>query len=127
MTTEESPAAKHLASSTSPLLSDSAYNKLKWVAQYFLPAVGTLYFALAMTWGLPNPEQVLGTVTALDIFLGAILGFSKKSYEKSDAKYDGALIVDTSDDSKDVYRLEVDQLGDMPGKNEITLKVLPPA
>lgn len=127
MTTEESPAAKHLASSTSPLLSDSAYNKLKWVAQYFLPAVGTLYFALAMTWNLPNPEQVLGTVTALDIFLGAILGFSKKSYENSDAKYDGALIVDTSDESKDVYRLEVDQLGDMPGKNEITLKVLPPA
>lgn len=124
---EVSPAAEHLASSKSPLLSDGAYNKLKWVAQYFLPAVGTLYFALAMTWGLPNAEQVLGTVTALDIFLGAILGFSKKSYENSDAKYDGALIVDTSDDSKDVYRLEVDQLSDMPGKNEITLKVLPPA
>ena len=124
---EESPAAKHLASSKSPLLSDAAYNNIKWVAQYFLPAVGTLYFALAMIWGLPNAEQVLGTVTALDIFLGAILGLSKKSYEASDAKYDGALIVDTRDDAKDIYRLEVDTLATMPAKNEITLKVLPPA
>lgn len=124
---DDSPAAKHLASSTTPLLSDGAYNKIKWTAQYFLPAVGTLYFALATIWGLPAAEQVLGTVTALDIFLGAILGLSKKSYEQSDAKYDGALIVDTRDDTKDVYRLEVDTLDDMPNKNEITLKVLPPA
>lgn len=124
---DESPAAKHLASSTMPLLSDGMYNKIKWTAQYFLPAVGTLYFALATIWGLPAAEQVLGTVTALDIFLGAILGLSKKSYEQSDAKYDGALIVDTRDDTKDVYRLEVDTLDDVPNKNEITLKVLPPA
>ena len=128
MTTTD-PAAKHLATTgtTKPLLSDKAYNGVKWTAQYFLPAVGTLYFALATLWGLPNPEQVIGTITALDIFLGALLGFSKKSYENSDAKYDGALVVDGTDPDKDIYRLEVDShLDELNGRDAITLKVLGP-
>lgn len=126
MTTTE-PAAKHLAtaSTPTPLLSDKTYNWVKWTAQYLLPAAGTLYFALATLWGLPNPEQVIGTITAIDIFLGALLGFSKKSYEKSDAKYDGALVVDTTDPDKDIYRLEIDApLVDMNNSDAITLKVL---
>lgn len=122
------PEAKHLAGeSTKPLLSDKTYNAVKWIAQYLLPALGTLYFALATLWGLPNPEQVIGTITALDIFLGALLGFSKKSYEKSDAKYDGALVVDDTDPDKDIYRLEVDShLDELNGRDAITLKVLGP-
>lgn len=128
MTTTD-PAAKHLATTTAtkPLLSDKTYNAVKWTAQYFLPAVGTLYFALATLWGLPEPEKVIGSITALDIFLGALLGISKKSYEKSDAKYDGALLIDDSDPEKDIYRLEVDaHLEELNGRDAITLKVLSP-
>lgn len=128
MSTTE-PAAKHLASepSAKPILSDKAYNAIKWVAQYFLPAAGTLYFALATLWGWPEPEKVIGTITALDIFLGVVLGVSKKSYEKSDAKYDGALVVDTADPDKDIYRLEIDApLVEMNDRDAITLKVLGP-
>ena len=50
------------------------YRILKWIAQYFLPALGTLYFALAGIWGLPYGEQVVGTITALDTFLNVVLG-----------------------------------------------------
>lgn len=123
------PEAKHLATETTgkPILSDKAYNAVKWTAQYFLPAAGTLYFALATLWGLPEPEKVIGTITALDIFLGALLGFSKKSYDKSDAKFDGALVVDTADPDKDIYRLEIDApLIEMNERDAITLKVLGP-
>ena len=56
---------------------------MKWIAQYFLPALGTLYFALASIWGLPYGEQVVGTVTAIDTFLGVILGISTMQYNKS--------------------------------------------
>ncbi len=62
------------------LLSDKAYNILKWIALIALPAAGTLYFALANVWGLPYGEQVVGTVTAIDTFLGALLGISTAAY-----------------------------------------------
>lgn len=63
------------------LLSDKVYDILKWIALIALPAVGTLYFALANVWGLPYGEQVVGTVTAIDTFLGALLGISTAAYK----------------------------------------------
>ena len=63
------------------LLSDKTYNILKWIALIALPAVGTLYFALANVWGLPYGEQIVGTVTAIDTFLGALLGISTAAYK----------------------------------------------
>ena len=58
------------------------YDILKYVALIFLPALGTLYFALSGIWGLPYGEQVVGTITAIDTFLGAIIGISSYSYNK---------------------------------------------
>jgi hypothetical protein len=42
--------------------------------------LGTLYFALASIWGLPYGEQIVGTITAVDAFLGAILKISSDNY-----------------------------------------------
>lgn len=64
-------------------LSNKTYDILKWVAQYLLPAAGTLYFALSSIWGLPYGEQIVGTVTAVDTFLGVILGLSSAQYNKT--------------------------------------------
>jgi hypothetical protein len=61
-------------------MSDEVYDLLKFIAQIVLPALGTLYFALASIWGLPYGEQIVGTITAVDAFLGAILGVSTKQY-----------------------------------------------
>lgn len=63
--------------------SNKTYDILKWIAQYFLPAAGTLYFALSGIWGLPYGEQVVGTITAVDTFLGVILGISTMQYNQS--------------------------------------------
>lgn len=63
-------------------LSNKVYDVLKWIARYLLPALGTLYFALAGIWGFPYGEQIVGTVTALDAFLGVILGISTAQYNK---------------------------------------------
>lgn len=65
-------------------LSNDTYDKLKWIAQYFLPALGTLYFALAGVWSLPYGEQIVGTITAIDTFLGVLLGISTAQYNKGD-------------------------------------------
>lgn len=63
-------------------MSNKTYDTLKWIAQFFLPALGTLYFALAGIWGLPYGEQVVGTITAIDIFIGVTLGISSANYNK---------------------------------------------
>ena len=73
------------------MLSNSNYDFLKWVAQILLPAFATLYFALAQIWGLPYAEQVVGTITAIDAFLGALLGISTHYYNKVE-KEDGGKI-----------------------------------
>lgn len=62
-------------------MSDRTYDILKYIAQIVLPAIGTLYFALASIWGLPYGEQIVGTITAVDAFLGAILRISTIRYE----------------------------------------------
>lgn len=62
--------------------SNSTYDVIKWVAQILLPAIGTLYFALAQIWGLPYAEQIVGSISAIDCFLGALLGISTALYNK---------------------------------------------
>jgi len=64
------------------MLSNKTYDILKWIAQFLLPALGTLYFALAGIWNFPYGEQVVGTITAVDTFLGVILGISNAQYKK---------------------------------------------
>lgn len=64
------------------MFNNKTYDILKWIAQYFLPAFGTLYFALAGIWGFPYGEQVMGTVAAVDTFLGVLLGISSANYHQ---------------------------------------------
>ena len=63
-------------------MSNKVYDALKFIAQIVLPALATLYFALAQIWGLPYGEQIVGTITAIDAFLGALLGISSVNYKK---------------------------------------------
>lgn len=64
-------------------MSNKTYDILKWVAQILLPAAGTLYFALAGIWNFPYGEEIVGTISAIDAFLGCILGISSISYNKN--------------------------------------------
>ena len=64
-------------------MSNQTYDVLKWIAQIGLPALGALYFALAQIWALPYPEEIVGTIVAVDVFLGTFLGISTSQYNKS--------------------------------------------
>lgn len=64
-------------------MSNKTYDVLKWIATIVLPALGTLYFALAGIWDFPLGEEIVGTITAIDAFLGVILGISTAAYNKS--------------------------------------------
>lgn len=67
-------------------MSNKTYDFLKWVALVVLPAIATLYFALSGIWGFPYGEQIVGTITAIDTFLGALLGISSIAYQKENTQ-----------------------------------------
>ena len=102
-------------------LTNKMYDVLKCIATYLLPALGTLYFALSKIWLFPYGEEVVGTITAIDAFLGAILGLSKAGFEG-----DGDIVVDTTNPDKDVYSLTLNDDPDKVVRNSkyVTLKVL---
>lgn len=103
------------------LISGRVYDIMKFTAQVFLPALGTLYFAIAGIWGLPNAQEVMGTILAIDAFLGVLLGLSQLQY--NNVKYDGIMrIIETED--KKTYSLDFDgDLDDLDKQKEVTFKV----
>ena len=67
-------------------MNNKVYDVLKWIAMVVLPAIGTLYFALAGVWGFPYAEQIGGTITAVVTFLGVVLGISSTQYKKKNTE-----------------------------------------
>ena len=62
--------------------SNAVYDCLKFLCTLFLPALGTLYFALAQIWNFPYAEQIVGTISAITVFIGALIGISTINYNK---------------------------------------------
>lgn len=100
-------------------LSNETYDRLKYIAQVALPALGTLIFGIASIWGLPYGEQIVGTITAIDAFLGTLLKLSSNKYAG-----DGTLVVDTSNPEKDIYSIVLDDYPELlANKDQVVLKV----
>lgn len=99
--------------------SNKVYDKLKWVAMYLLPAMATLYISLAKIWGLPYGSEIGATISAIDLFLGVLLGISKMNYGG-----EGTLTVNADDPDKDVYNLELNvDPSELPNMKSVTFVV----
>ena len=61
-------------------LNGKVYDVLKFIAQIVLPAIAALYGTLAGIWGLPYGEAIVATISAVDVFLGAVLMIDSKNY-----------------------------------------------
>ena len=105
------------------LLSNSVYNGLKHTAQIGLPALGTLYFTLAQIWGLPASEEVVGTIVAVDAFLGILLGYSTKTYNESEAKYDGSVLLSPGEQPETTTMATSFKTAALADKDEVILKI----
>ena len=70
-------------------LTDKAYDVMKWLVIIVLPALATLYAALAAVWTWPFAGQVVTTITAVDTFLGAVLCISAANYNKNGGNENG--------------------------------------
>jgi imidazoleglycerol phosphate synthase glutamine amidotransferase subunit HisH len=81
------------------VFSNKVYDKLKFLAQVVLPGLGTLYATVSGLYGWQNTEEVVGTIMAVDFFLGALLGLSNKQFMDEDRNFAGDLhVVNTEDE-----------------------------
>lgn len=102
---------------------NKVYDVLKYMSQIALPAVATLYFTLSQIWGLPNGEEVIGSIVAFSTFLGILLGVSSNNYYKSDARYDGTIHI-LEDDHTKTFSLDVkDDPYELEKRREVVFKV----
>lgn len=106
------------------MLSNTTYDRLKFFALVLLPALGALYFGLGQIWGFPKAEEIVGSITVIDAFLGILLRESNKNYKKSDARFDGT-IDKTHDEGTTVFslNLEGDPVEVLEQKDEVLFKV----
>lgn len=105
-------------------LSNKWYDRVRFVVEKLLPAFAALYSALAVLWGFGYVAQVVGTSSALAIFLGVLLGLSRKNYTPKVDSYDGALVIDENDPNKDTFTLHVDvPLTEIKDKKSLVLQV----
>lgn len=109
------------------VLNNKFYDYLKFIAQIVLPALGTLFAALGALWGFDNVDAIVGTIVATDAFLGALLGLSSASYNRSDAKYGGHINVEQAGDGAKLYSLELhSDPAELDQQKEVTFKVNAP-
>ena len=92
-----------------PMLTNKQYNVLKRVTQIVLPAAGSLYFGLATIWGLPNAEQVVGSIALLTTFFGVTLEISSRRYDVISEDPEGQLVVKEAEDGKKLFSLELNR------------------
>ncbi len=66
------------------LLPDKAYKVLKWLALIALPAVAWLVGVVGSQWGLPHCGEIVTTINAVGLFVGALIGVSQLRLAKPD-------------------------------------------
>ena len=102
-------------------INNRTYDILKWVSLILLPAVSALYFALGSIWGWPNVEKIMGTIAALEIFIGALIGITTPSHNK--ARIDGVMNVVETDEKK-TFDLSLDKDPEtLEAQDEVIFKV----
>ena len=62
---------------------DKLYDTLKWIAVIVIPALVVLIKTVFPAWHIPHAEEISTTVAAVGLFLGAIIGVSTVSYNKT--------------------------------------------
>ena len=67
-------------------MNNKTYDALKWISTVALPALTTLYLALAYIWSWPYAEAIGATLTAITACACTLLGISSVNYHK---KLDG--------------------------------------
>lgn len=114
-------------SESAAFFSHAVYDRLKFIAQIVLPALATMWFAIGSIWNLRHTTEVVGTITAIDLFLGTILQLSSNSYYRSGANFDGDVNVTSAEDGGNkvsfAFNEPPEEIVDDPGKHSMEFKI----
>jgi Putative phage holin Dp-1 len=108
------------------MLDDRSYHYGKKLVQIYIPAASSLYFGLGSIWGLPAVEQIVGTLAVVATFIGVCIGLSSTQYDRSEAAYDGEVVVEKTDAGGKLFSLQLE--GDpeeIEQKKTVAFKVKP--
>lgn len=101
-------------------MTNKTYDALKYVALIIVPALATFVNAIGVVWGVPHTNDLAMTITAVGVFLGAVLGVSSNNYEP---ETHGNLVVTKHDD---VYADFASEPTNLKDGDTIVLKVTKP-
>jgi len=105
-------------------LGNRRYSQLKFIAQIFLPTLGSLYFGLAALLDLPVVATVMGTILVIDACVGLFLCFSAWTYNRSRSAYDGTIQMGAIDGDHRSFHLELPISAEViENSKQIVLKV----
>lgn len=108
-----------------PVLNNKSYDFAQNAVRIYLPALATLYAALATILGLPFAPQVVAVIGAFVLFLGSVLKISSNQFAHQPKAYDGAFLINETDPLVDNYKLKIDvPYDELSGQKEIVLKVI---
>lgn len=107
-------------------MGNKLYNALKYTASIALPAVQLAYAGIAALWGFPHTVEVSGSIAIINTLLGTLVGVSSASYNASEAKYDGQLVVGQTADGTTTHQIVYNTTPDL-SKKDVTLKVTVPS
>lgn len=100
-------------------LPNGVYDVLKYVAQVGLPALATMVMSLGAVWGWDLTDQVVKSIVAVNVGLGALLVLNQVGYNRSDAKYDAVLDPSSGVDAHVLREMNVE-----PTKSQALIKIL---
>jgi len=107
------------------VLPQKYYDFVKWFVGIVLPAISAAVFSLQETFNIDNAEQIMGVCAVLATFLGAIAGISSRNFNRSDAAYDGYVVVTNPDDGPKNFSLELNkEPADLEAQTSIRMKVV---
>lgn len=62
-------------------LSNKAYDTLKFIALLIAPLV-TFAASIVDIWGIPHGNEIVATLAAVDVLVGALVAIAKAVYDK---------------------------------------------
>lgn len=65
------------------ILSDKAYNILKFIAIYVIPSLETFWLTIGTAWKLPYVQEIGITIGAVGVLIAGCIGISTANYNQA--------------------------------------------
>lgn len=108
------------------LLSPVWYDRMRFLVQVVLPALVSLIITLGLLYSWAGSEVVAGTISAITLFLGLILGKSRRNYNQTESRFSGAIDVTQDEEGTPIFDFKLssqDIIAALNDKQEVVLKV----